>query len=294
MIIFNGIAEAKQRQDALRERVALLAKRGKQLKVAALVFQEDSGSLIYTTLKREAAERVGIQYLPKYVSTADELEMLKKELDSWAADETITGIIIQKPTKRVWSEQGREPAAFAAWWQSLVAAIAEQKDVDGLHPRTLVAIQDGSWQQRGKVLPATCAAVLSILELAAEQTQQPLEQSRIAIIGKSDLLGTPLFYELKNRRVAAELLGKKELNVLKEQGGGVKDFSVVVTATGSRNLITGELIAENCILIDVGEPAADVDRVSVGEKPAFITPVPGGVGPMTIVSLLENAVALAK
>lgn len=297
MIVFDGISAARMRETALAAKVQALAEQGRQLKIAALVFTEDAGSRLYTQLKREAAERVGIAYQPHFVSISDDVEKLKAQLVAWQEDATITGVIIQKPTKKVWREQGRDGADFADWWETLIAAIPESKDVDGLHPRTLEAVKNNTWQERGKVLPATCAAVLGILESAEESTGRQLENERVAVIGRSDLLGQPLYFVLKNRGVAVELLGRSELQSLQEEGRGLTDFSVVVSATGRGGLITAQMLAENAIVIDVGEPRADLDRASLEQaseahKPAFLTPVPGGVGPLTVISLLENAVQL--
>ena len=154
----------------------------------------------------------------------------------------------------------------------------------------MAAIKDGSWEQEHKVLPATCRAVLYILE----QAPVPRSQAKVAIIGKSDLLGVPLFYVLQHQGYSVELLGKKELEARVVSGQGLQDAQVIVSATGVQHLIKGELIPKGAILIDVGEPKPDVDFQSVKDKASFLTPVPGGVGPLTVACLLENAVYLAK
>ena len=288
MIIFDGTAAALVREHALAERLTQLALPVSP-HIGAIVFSEDAGSRLYTGLKAEAAARVGIGYTPVFFSLHDAPETVIAQLKHWRSDAQITGVIVQKPMRAVWLSAGLDPAQYARWWQRLVAAIPEDKDVDGLHPSTMAAIQAGTWREQGRVLPATCAAVLTILEAAEQGSQKKLLEESVAVIGKSDLLGLPLFSELKNRGVAVQLLGKRELAELKEQGRGLQEFSVIVTATGTPGLITKDLIQPGCTIIDAGEPKPDVDRASVGDIPGFMTPVPGGVGPLTIISLLENA-----
>lgn len=313
MYLFPGKALAEQKERALALQVTELAREGKTLQLAAVLFTEDTGSMLYTGLKKEAAQRVGIQYQVHEFSMTDSLERVVEKIQHLNADPTITGIIIQKPYRSKWeavisSQQrgGSDPSDFPTWWHTLTTALNETKDVDGLHPRTLDAIKRNTWRLEGRVLPATCRTVLTILDFALRQIPvsqlfsagtrlHPTTQHQlpIAIVGKSDILGQPLFYELRNRHFQKmKLMGSHELQQLREIGVGLMEFPIIVTATGRPGLITGQLIADHAILIDVGEPQPDVDYVSIKNKAAFLTPVPGGVGPMTIVSLLENAVEL--
>lgn len=296
MFIFDGYQQAARKEEQLRAKVA-----GSEAKIsiAAILFDEDAGSQLYTRLKQEAAERVGIAYQVQHFSVTDELTKIQAALAALNQDPQITGIIVQKPTKKVWSSfQVHTPAgSFTEWWSSLVSHIALQKDVDGLHPKTLQAVQRGDWREHRMVLPATCQAVLEILEYAREQLAQhereQLSREKIVIIGVSDLLGNPLFFELHNQRWQVELLTRRQFRQRVASGSGLKDAATIVSATGQHHLISGDLLAAGSILIDVGEPKPDIDRLSVEEKAVFLTPVPGGVGPMTVICLLENAYKLA-
>lgn len=295
MKIFDGVTVASQKEQALTQQVAALSAQGVQLKVAAIVFAEDAGSQLYTRLKQEAAERVGISYQPFVFSITDPVAKVSETVQVLNDDKTVTGIIIQKPTKKVWAQQQSptvEVSQYTDWWRSLTTQIAPHKDVDGLHPSTLAAIEAGTWQEQGRVLPATCQAVLDIMTRLPDELQSL--QAKVLIIGKSDLLGTPLYGVLKEQGRAVELLTKKDLAARQADGRLLLDAKVIVSATGVLGLITGELISEGVALIDVGEPRPDIDRASVGDKPSFITPVPGGVGPMTVSCLLENALKLAS
>lgn len=299
MIIYDGNARALEIEQTIRSEVAALYEQGIEIVVAAILFTEDSGSRLYTRLKGEAAARCGISYRVYEFSLADPVETIQAKIAQLNADKTITGIIIQKPWRKTWKKfQTAETAAkdYNIWWTSLVSKLAIEKDVDGLHPESLRAIKAGTWQQQGRVLPATAQAVLTILDDFSAQTHKSLNTYNITIIGRSDLLGTPLFFELQSRGVPCELLGRAELQEKIDAGVGLTEADIIVSATGVSGLITAELIGEGSAIIDVGEPQPDVDLESVisSKKASFITPVPGGVGPLTIVCLLQNAVFLAK
>lgn len=306
MIIFDGISTAAKKEATIAQDVARLAVAGKKIAIGAIVFSQDSGSQLYTRLKSEAASRVGIQYLPYQFSITDAPELVIGRIAALNEDPKITGIIIQKPTKKIWqaAQQQVDAAGFVHWWTALTSAIEPSKDVDGLHPSTLTAIEQGIWRKQGRVLPATCQAVLEILEsvpqpLSAQGDTISVEatsttKDKVLIVGKSDLLGIPLYGVLKAQGRAVELLTRKDLEARKESGQLLQDGRVVVSATGFPGLITGEMVQDGVVLIDVGEPRPDVAVASIERKAAFLTPVPGGVGPMTVVCLLENAVKLVS
>jgi methylenetetrahydrofolate dehydrogenase (NADP+)/methenyltetrahydrofolate cyclohydrolase len=314
MFIFDGKTRADAKEVELKEQLSVLRSTNPTLKIkiAAILFAEDAGSVLYTRLKQEAAERVGIEYSISTFSIKTGVEQVMAHLQQLNQDPTVTGIIIQKPWRKTWQSASMvegDPKdirqVFSAWWILLTSQIALEKDVDGLHPKTLAAIATGTWQDEARVMPATAKAVFDILRVAAHQVGEVREGSdqafwswlqtqKVAVIGKSDLLGQPVFYELKNHLVAVELLGSNELKRKMEQGKALREFSIVISATGQKNLITGELLGDQVILVDVGEPQPDIDANSVANHARFLTPVPGGVGPLTVISLLENAVALVQ
>lgn len=303
MTIFDGYHAAQQREKTLKQAIDNLAVQGKKLKIAAILYTEDQGSTLYTRLKQEAAQRVGIDYEVHTFSMRDGVEPTLAQLRLLNEDPSVTGIIIQKPWRRTWidvtmvddtnSKAVRQ--AFDMWWHLQTSQIQLAKDVDGLHPSTLETIAQGTWAEQGRVLPATAKAVLEIIkENFNEGEWSTLARKKTIILGKSDILGQPLFYELKNRGVAVEMIGSADLRQRVVDGRKLLDADIIVSATGQAKLITGDLVKAGVIVIDVGEPKGDVDFESVAQKAAFITPVPGGVGPMTVVCLLENCVALAS
>lgn len=291
MIIFDGYQFAQEREVALSKAVSELSAQGVKIVIAAVLFAEDKGSQLYTGLKQQAAERVGIEYRISTFSLTDSVDQVIAELHRLNQDEQVTGIIIQKPWRKTWAlaNANEDPSAYQAWWSSLVEQVSPTKDVDGLHPETLAAIQSRTWQSAHKVMPATAKAVLSILE----STDQ-LQHGKYLIIGKSEILGKPLAYELRNRGFDVVLMGKKELDARLADQRLLKDGDVVISATGQSGLIHGDMLKLGAVVVDVGEPRPDVDRSTVDGIAAFLTPVPGGVGPVTVVSLLENALYLAK
>lgn len=316
MIIFDGNKLAAEREVKLKEKISQEIP-NKKLVVAAILFQEDAGSQLYTRLKGEAAQRIGIEYRVFEFSLTDSLESIQTKIEELGKNPEITGIIIQKPWRKTWVKAQNEnflkvvvnqpdPRRFerdqyGSWWTKLTSYIAENKDIDGLHPITIQQITEQTWKDMGKVLPATAQAVLNIFDEAFEQLSKELKlqntqkmfNGKYIIIGKSDLLGIPLFYEFKRQGREVEIIASKELDERMRSGQKLLDASVVVSATGKKGLITGDMVSDNVVIIDVGEPNGDVDFESVSKKAAFITPVPGGVGPMTVISLLENCIKLA-
>lgn len=304
MTIFDGIQNAAVKEAQVKLDVAGMERKPQ---IGAVLFTEDAGSRLYTRLKKECADRVGIGYhLYEFSILAAESEVLET-IEKLNTDPTITGIIIQKPTRRVWQQAVGEGGGleYSEWWNALVSSIDETKDVDGLHPSTIAAIADGTWREKGRVLPATCQAVIDILvdycgeivnkkpeDVRPQSALQCLKDKKIIILGKSDLLGKPLFYYLHSFGYDVTMIGSKELAARVELGVELTDADVIVSATGRHHLITGKMVKSGVALIDVGEPTADVEFESIKEKASYITPVPGGVGPMTVVCLMENGVRL--
>lgn len=292
MVIFDGVQQAQEREAQLKQRVVAFVEGEGQPKpvIAAVLFGEDAGSQLYTRLKGEAADRVGIGYLVNAFSLLDPIDVVLKKITQLNADSAVDGIIIQKPWRKIWPENATTD--YDTWWKTLMGAVDPRKDVDGLHPETIDSIKAGTWFEQGKMLPATCQAVL----FALSQAQLQLELSTLGktiIIGRTDLVGIPLYHVLLQRGVDVELIGTKELAARKESGKLLLDANTIISATGQTNLVSADTISTGVILVDVGEPRPDIDVASMEGKAAFLTPVPGGIGPLTVSFLLENAMILA-
>lgn len=288
--IFDGRAQARAREQALAKTVAHIRAPGTTVKIASLFFNEDPGSVLYTRLKRDAARRVGMQFdsYPLPLSSAP-ITTIVNRLRALADDEKVTGIIVQKPTEPVW--RCFRSASFDQWWAEVTEAIPPEKDIDGLAPQSLASIRAGAWT----ALPATVKAVLIVLEAALglsltryQQAAPVLNGLSVAVIGCSDIIGQPLADVLKHLGARVTHCRHKVL------ASHVRSARVIISAVGQPNIITGDMIQPGAVVIDVGSPRGDVEFTSASRQARFITPVPGGVGPLTVVSLLENAVSLVE
>lgn len=333
--IFDGQALADQLEKKLAQQVAQWG--GGPIKIAAIVFREDAGGQLYTAKKTAAARRVGMIYEAYSFSLLDPIERVGQKLTELTNDQSVTGIIIQKPTRQNYNVQvlsslsaetknssarvGESAQAksipslshssdhlegqkqidlvtstnsrlsFDNWWQSLVEMIAPEKDVDGLSPTTAMAISDGSWKKQGRVLPATVRAVYKIITTAGLDSISSRPPQTL-ILGRSDLLGQPLFNFLNYQHWPVQLWGRREIEQWQETHQPLP-AQLIITATGQAHLISARDIQPHAALIDVGEPNPDVSPDVVG-RASFLTPVPRGVGPLTVISLLENAWFLSQ
>lgn len=304
MIILDGVKFAQKIELETTRQVAALATLGKQIKIGVIAFQEDNVGLLYSRLKMEAAGRVGISFHLVTCSFADDMKLIRFNLNSLNQDPSITGIMIQKPSRKVWETfhqdtgrlvQHEDGDPFVVWWGTMVSLIDLKKDVDGLHPETLASIKQGSWQKDSRVLPATARAVLEILRSYEQDSVTfTLALAQIVVIGRSDIVGLPVYYALKSMGLAVDLMGRADLAAALSTEAKLKAYSVVISATGRPGLIAGHMLQNGVVLIDVGEPKPDIDRGSVTEVASFLTPVPGGVGPVTVSCLLQNGIELAK
>ncbi len=285
-VIFDGRARAKQDLERLAAKVKLLAQ---PPEIVSFFCPDDRGSALYTRMKAAKAQEVGIKFVAEPFKFDDDLQVIVQRIKKAASEKDAIGIITQKPTKNSYFEYflsttGKEPdLPFEQWWEQLVAAVPEKNDIDGLTPTVQAKLERG---EKVKVLPATVQAVLKVTE------NLDLQRLKVLIIGQSDLLGQPLFWYWRAQGIAVELIGQQALEQKLASPEQLKPYELIVSATGVPKLIKGAMIAEGVALIDVGEPQADVEVESCLGKASLITPVPGGIGPLTIVSLLENSLLL--
>jgi methylenetetrahydrofolate dehydrogenase (NADP+)/methenyltetrahydrofolate cyclohydrolase len=287
-IIFDGqklatkiLARVKKRCQNLPEPPTL----------ATLYFAEDPGSVLYTQKKQAACQEIGAKFLGQCFSFATPITEVLACLEGWAHSPEITGLMVQKP-RRVCREHfftaasRTEPETYDQWWQRLITALPPLKDVDGLSPATQNKIALGQAQ----ILPATVNAVVKAVTQALPHglPTQPL------IIGRTDLLGLPLTAYWRQQKVAVTLVGRVELARLLAQKKGLTNFDVIVSAIGQAHTITADKVKAGVIIIDVGEPHGDFAFTTLASRASFITPVPGGIGPLTVACLLENLIILAE
>lgn len=276
--ILSGRDVAAVLEDQVAARVAALVDLGKSVGLATVLVGDDPASKIYVRNKHRAAERAGMASfdftLPADASQA-EVEALIERLNR---DDRIDGMIVQLPLP------GHLDGSRA------VQAIAPAKDADGLHPHNLGLLVLDEPGPR----PATPSGILRILQHYGIDTAG----KRAVVVGRSFLVGRPIAMMLATKGIDATVTQAHSRTT--DLGGLVATADIVVVAAGSPGLITAADIKPGAVVIDVGTNrtegglVGDVDFAAVSEVAGAITPVPGGVGPMTIASLLENTVAAAE
>jgi methylenetetrahydrofolate dehydrogenase (NADP+) / methenyltetrahydrofolate cyclohydrolase len=302
-IIFDGLTEALKREQILKTTISELTFAPRLLSV---VFSEDEGSELYTRLKFDTAARCGIEFDRTDHRLSDPLSKIHHSINEANRRPDIHGVMIQKPAKKVWQEyfNGHQPEinTFEDWWRLLANRLEPQKDVDCLSQTNLDLVYTGNWV----LLPATVKAILAITGLAlnqlnfnpvaesalttrAGQSSLPLNNLSAVVVGRSDIVGRPLAAVLEQFGATVLLAGSKTYDLAEK----LETADLIVTATGQENLLTGEILKPGAIVIDAGSPKAEVDWATVIPVAGFVTPVPYGVGPLTVISLLENLTTLS-
>ncbi|HET9162156.1 MAG TPA: bifunctional methylenetetrahydrofolate dehydrogenase/methenyltetrahydrofolate cyclohydrolase FolD [Solirubrobacterales bacterium] len=272
--IIDGKAVAAAVRERVRAEVAALdAPPG----LATILVGDDPASAVYVRMKREDSAEVGIDSYHREpggdVSQAD-LAALIEELN---ADERVHGILLQLPLP---DHLDQDP---------LIALIDPAKDVDGLTPISAGRLTQG---RPGAIAPCTPAGVMLLLQEAGVE----VEGSRAVVIGRSILVGKPLAALL----LAANATVTHCHSRTRDLAGVCREADILVAAAGQAGLVTGEMVREGATVIDVGtnrvdgKLVGDVDFESARERAGAITPVPGGVGPMTRAMLLVNTLAAAR
>jgi len=256
---------------------ALAARTGVQPTLAVILVGEDPASQIYVRLKKRAADDMGISardYLfPQGCSQAELLETIGKI----NADPAIHGILLQLPLPKGMDED------------QAVAAIAPAKDADGLHPVSLGNLLGG----KPSAVPCTPAGCIEILDYYGI----PIEGADAVVVGRSRLVGKPLAQLLLARNATVTMCHTRT----RDLAGHCRRADILCVAAGKPRMITGDMVKEGAVVIDVGvnrldtgKLAGDVDFDSASKRARAITPVPGGVGPMTVAMLMRNTFLVAK
>jgi methylenetetrahydrofolate dehydrogenase (NADP+)/methenyltetrahydrofolate cyclohydrolase len=273
-VIFDGRKFAERKLAILKTSVNELKKKGINPCLASIYLSSDSASVIYTQLKKKVATSIGIEYIT-YEFKKKNVDEIIRIIGKLNSDKSIHGILVQKPSG-INDFDDKD-------WQRIVSEITPEKDVDGL-------------REESKFIPATIKAILNILGEALNIVRLPLKKPlkntpyKVAVVGSRGMVGKPLIKELTN-------LGYEVIpcnSQTKDLQSEVLKGDIVISATGYPALIKGEIIKKGAIVIDVGSPKGEVDFETVKNIASFITPVPGGVGPVTIYCLLENLLVASK
>lgn len=272
------ILDGKMLRDKIFERLkAKLDKMQQKPTLAVILVGENPASQIYVRNKKKTAEKLGINSLSiEYPSDISEEELLNKikELNS---DEKVTAILVQLPL----------PAHINK--NRIIDAILPQKDVDGLTPYNLGKLFSG---EEPYVYPCTPKGILLLLD----EYNIKLEGKNIVVVGRSNLVGKPVAQMLLKRNATVTMCHSHTKNLSEI----TKTADIIVSAVGKK-VIGEKMLKSDCVVIDVGifrdengKISGDVDFENVSKTAAYISPVPGGVGPMTIASLMLNTVELAR
>ena len=282
MTILDGKKVSNDIKDEIADHVKSLVSKGEKVPhLAAVLVGSDGASMTYVKAKVKACERIGFHStlieLPEYTS---EEELLKK-INDLNTDDAIDGFIVQLPLPDQIDEQ------------KVLMAVNPDKDVDGFHPVNVgrMALDLPTF------LPATPYGIMELLERYQIETSG----KNVVVLGRSHIVGRPMSILMSQKRAA----GDATVTVVHSRSKNLEDITreadIIVAAIGISEFLTGDMVKEDVVIIDVGitrvpdatkkngyRLAGDVHFESVSKKASYITPVPGGVGPMTIAMLLKN------
>jgi len=275
--LIDGLALSKKLRADVATRAAALTARGHQPGLAVVLVGDNPASEVYVRNKVKACEDNGLySSYDRYAESLSEADLLKR-IDELNRDPKIHGILVQLPLpKHIDSHK-------------VIEAIAPEKDVDGFHVANAGALMTGQPLFR----PCTPYGVMKMFE----EYKIPLEGANAVVIGRSNIVGKPMALLLLEKGATVTICHSKTRDLAKR----TRDADIVVAAVGKRNVLTADMIKPGATVIDVGmnrddngKLCGDVDFAGLKDVAGFITPVPGGVGPMTITMLLVNTIEAAE
>lgn len=271
-IIMDGKALAEEVKARVRIEVNKLIKSGIKPTLATILVGDDPASISYVKAKHKNCGDVGINsqnyQLPKESSEDDVLRLIER-LNN---EKDVNGILVQLPL----------PSHIDSY--KVIERINPIKDVDGLHPENLGKI----FHKKAELIPCTPKGIMALIEKYGIN----VKGKNAVIVNRSNLVGKPLYHLLLNNDATVTMCHTKTRNIVDH----MRNADILITAVGHRPefVVTSDMVKEGAVVIDVGmnrvegKLCGDVDFNSVIEKASYITPVPGGVGPMTVAMLLEN------
>jgi methylenetetrahydrofolate dehydrogenase (NADP+)/methenyltetrahydrofolate cyclohydrolase len=275
-IIDGKAIAAEVRAELARDVEAHVERFGEAPGLAIVLVGDDPASKIYVGGKRRASEEVGIRFTGHELPADTPEEELLELIDDLNADDSVNGFIVQLPLP-----DGIDPSV-------VIPRIDPQKDVDGLTPTNAGLLLQG----RDALVPATPSGVMELLRRSGTD----LEGAEAVVVGRSDLVGRPVASLLLAENATVTICHSRTRDLAEVCRRG----DVLVAAVGRARLITGDMVKPGATVIDVGTTrtddglVGDVDFDSAAERARAITPVPGGVGPMTVAMLLRNTLTAAR
>lgn len=259
--IFNGKEFAGEKEKSLK-------KGGITPKLVSILIGDNPGSKFYLSLKKKAAERIGAELQVINLSSSTSSEKIIQTIQKYNKDKKIHGIMVQLPFPKnfTWDER-----------QEVINSISPHKDVDGM-------------REDSPFVAPVVKAVLQSIEEARLRVASARQAKKVVVVGSKGFVGKKIMKEL--RTMNYELYGY-DIDT-KNLGKELLKADIIVSAAGVPDLIKGNMVKDGAVVIDVGSPKGDVAFDEISKKAAFITPVPGGIGPVTIACLLENLLIAAE
>ena len=276
-IIDGKLVSANVRAELSEKTVAFKEKHGYAPGLAVIIVGEDPASKIYVRNKKKACEEIGynsFEYALPESTTQDELIALIEKLN---ADDKVHGILVQAPTPKHIDDK------------AVYSTISPLKDVDAFHPLNVGKIMLGDFD----FVPCTPAGIMELIAYYGIETSG----KKAVVIGRSNIVGKPMAMLLLHANATVSVCHSRTPDVAEV----TRDADIVVAAVGKANFLTGDMIKEGAVVIDVGmnrdengKLCGDAHFESCEKKASYITPVPGGVGPMTITMLMKNTFTAAE
>jgi len=277
-IIIDGNKTAADIRREIKEETAKLKRERDILPgLAVILVGEDPASAIYVRRKKNACEEVGFLSREYRLAAETEEEEVVRLIRSLNRDPAIHGILVQFPVPR----QIRAVA--------VIEAVDPAKDVDGLHPLNTGRLVAGF----PSLIPCTPSGIIELLDRSGVE----VEGKEAVVIGRSNLVGKPLSLLLLSRNATVTVCHTRTRNL----GEVARRADILVAAAGKAEMVRGDMVKEGAVVVDVGvnrladgRLVGDVAFIEAAEKASYITPVPGGVGPMTIAMLLRNTLSAMR
>lgn len=278
MVISGKEISQKMKSDMAAEVATFAEKYGRVPQLVVILVGDDPGSVSYVTGKAKACDAVGIKNTtirrPESVSEQEILDIIQSLND----DPEVDGILVQLPLPKHISED------------KVIEAISKRKDVDGFHPLNVAAL----WQKQPCALPCTPKGIIKLLKAADVE----IEGKRAVVLGRSNIVGLPVAKLLLDNNATVTIAHSRTKNLAEI----TRQAEILVVAIGRPKFVTADMVTPGTVVIDVGvnrDPESgklcgDVDYDAIEPIASVITPVPGGVGPMTITCLMENTIESFK
>ena len=275
--LIDGKAIAAQYREKIKREVEALTARGVQTGLAVVIVGDDSASKTYVANKKKACAAAGIGSFEYALPAETEQAQLLELIETLNADANVNGILVQLPLPKHIDEK------------TVINAIVPHKDVDAFHPVNVGKIMIGEYD----FLPCTPAGIMVLLEESGIE----IEGRECVVVGRSNIVGKPQAMLMLHRNATVTICHSRT----RDLAAHTRRADILIAAIGSAKFITADMVKPGAVVVDVGmnrdengKLCGDVDFASVEPVASHITPVPGGVGPMTITMLLENTIRAAK